>query len=123
MSARTRQREAQRQLLLQRSARERDQLAQSLQAVQRHLLPIDHTLSAIHSLRRTPLLLGILTAFAAAAAMLFTGRTRRPRVSRFSWLLPLAGPLLKLLELWWRERRSATAAHTVSETPGPGYPS
>jgi hypothetical protein len=123
MSARSRQREARRQLLRQRFAQEREHLAGSLQAVQRHLLPIDRTLMAIGSVRRTPLLLGILAAFAAGAAMLFTGRTRRPRVSRFSWLLPLAGPLLKLLEVWWRERRSGTAAHAFSETPGrPEHP-
>lgn len=121
MSARGRQREARRQALRLRSAHQREQLAQSLHAVQRHLQPIDRTLMAIRSIRRTPLLLGGLTALAAAAAMLFTGRTARPRVSRFSWLLPLAGPLLKLLESWWRERHAGTAAHGLSGTPGPDH--
>ncbi|HTT05251.1 MAG TPA: hypothetical protein VMF64_08175 [Steroidobacteraceae bacterium] len=122
MSARSRQREAQRQLLLQRSALERDRLADSLHALERHLLPLDRTLTTIRSVRRSPLLLGLLTACAAGAAMLFRGRTRRPTISRFSWLLPLAGPLLNLLELWWQQRRSGTAAHTLSETPDPGHP-
>ncbi|HEX4050999.1 MAG TPA: hypothetical protein VHY19_08995 [Steroidobacteraceae bacterium] len=118
MSVRSRQRDGRRQALRLRCDRQREQLADSLHAVQRHLQPIDRTLTAIHSVRRTPLLAGILAALAAGAAMLFTGRTRRTRISRFSWLLPLAGPLLKLLEVWWRERRSTAAAPTLRETPG-----
>ncbi|HEY7929941.1 MAG TPA: hypothetical protein VID71_08015 [Steroidobacteraceae bacterium] len=121
MRARIRQRDAQRQLVLLRSARERDELADSLHALQRHLLPIDRTFTAIRSVRRSPLLLGILAALAAGAAMLFKGRSRAPRLPRFSWLLPLAGPLLKLLEMWWHERRSDPAAHGLSERPGPGH--
>ena len=110
MSVRSRQRAARRQALQLRCARQREQLVDSLLVVQRHLQPIDRTLMAIRSVRRTPLLLGALAALTAAAATLFTGRTRRPRVSRLSWLLPLAGPVLKLLERWWRERHATTAA-------------
>jgi hypothetical protein len=119
MSARSRQREARRQALQLRCNRQREQLVDSLHAVQRHLQPIDRTLPAIRTVRKTPLRLGAITALAAAAAMLFAGRTRRPRIGRFSWLLPLAGPLLKLLETWWRERHATAATHPLSETPDP----
>src|SRR6185437_4400585 len=110
MSVRSRQRAARCQALQLRCARQREQLADSLLVIQRHLQPIDRTLMAIRSVRRTTLLMGALVALAAAAATLFTGRTRRPRASRLSWLLPLAGPVLKLLGTWWRERHAATAA-------------
>lgn len=120
MSTRSRQRDARRQALQLRCERQREQLVDSLHAVHRHLQPIDSTLTAIRSVRRTPLLLGALAALAGAAAMLFTGRTRRPRFSQFSWLLPLAAPLLKLLETWWRERHATSAVQPLSETPDPG---
>lgn len=110
MSVRSRQRAARCQALQLRCARQREQLAGSLLVIQRHLQPIDRTLMAIRSVRRTTLLMGALVALAAAAATLFTGRTRRPRASRLSWLLPLAGPVLKLLGTWWRERHATTAA-------------
>lgn len=121
MSPRSRQREARRQALRLRCAHQRELLVDSLQAVERHLQPLDRTLMAMRSVRRTPLLVGTLAALAGGAAMLFMGRARRPRLSRFSWLLPLAGPALKLLEVWWRERHSTAAAHGLSETPGPDH--
>ena len=121
MSPRSRQREARRQALQLRCARQRELLADSLHAVERHLQPLDRTLMAIRSVRRTPLLLGTLAALAAGTGMLFMGRTGRPRVSRFSWLLPLAAPLLRLLEVWWRERHTPAGPHGLNETPGPEH--
>jgi hypothetical protein len=120
MSTRARQRDTRREALRLHCAQQRAQLAASLMAVQRHLEPVETTLGALRSLRRTPLLLGTIGAVAALGAMLFSGRARRPRISPISWWLPLAGPALRLLELWW-QHRAGSPAHSVNETPRPPH--
>lgn len=121
MSARSRQREARREALRLRCAHQREQLAESLAAVQRQLEPIEKTLTTLRAMRRTPLLLGTIGALAALGALLFSRRTRRHGISPLSWWLPLAGPLLKLLELWW-QHRSGASTRPVSAPPDPPHP-
>jgi hypothetical protein len=116
MSARARQREQRREALRLRCAHQREQLAQSLSAVQQHLEPVEKAMGLLRSLRRMPLLLGSVGGLAAIGAMLFSGRSRRAKVSPLAWWLPLAAPALRLLELWW-QHRAGSAAHTLSEAP------
>ena len=121
MSARSRQREARREALRLRCAHQREQLAASLAAVQQQLEPIERTITTLRSLRRTPLLLGTIGALAALGAMLFSRRARHPGFSPLAWWLPLAGPLLRLLELWWQHRAGASQ-RPVSGVPDPPPP-
>jgi len=79
MSPRSRRHQARREALRLRCARQREELAESLTAVQQHLQPIDRALTAVRALRRTHLLFGALATLGAAAGMLFAGRSQRRR--------------------------------------------
>jgi hypothetical protein len=121
MSERSQQRGARRAALQLRFAHQREQLADSFSAVQRHLEPIEKTLTTLRTIRRAPLLVGIIGSLAALGATLFSRRSRRPSAAPLAWWLPLAGTVLKILELWW-QHRTGSPARPVTEPPDPPRP-
>lgn len=123
MNERIRQRAERRETLRLQCAEQREHLAASLQVAREHLQPIDHALTTLRALRRTPLLFGGVAALTGLAASLLANRgKRRPLGGKYAWLLALAGPLLNMLEHWWRERHASPPERPLSDPTAPANP-